>query len=311
MNSTASVQSTTPLGAGTPLGPVDPHVRAEIEYRAAPPIKGGELVYSILRGIAWCWREDNVPLTQTVGLRFPPFLQIAHVVAPNPAVAVTMTPLKTGFMYLQILDRLLRLDGGWPGGIRATGRLTSHLVSFGFIDISTDLLGLPTRGGGLVTSRRNDTLSAKPSNGTSQAIVESGISSSSRLLARAATPIKDKDWLSCFSKVLILAFTKRWNEVVQRTLGPDRPYLFHSYNEKAMAILHIRSLPHGIFLIWGTVVNGLLQALADWASADVWQSAKDIMIFFQGNLALSMSIEPWTRPAGGAADSTSITVAAS
>lgn len=136
-----------------------------------------------------------------------------------------------------------------------------------------------------------------PGNGTNGVVTQAAVPTANHLSALSAVAIREKDWLDCFSNMLVFAFSHHYQQPVALKIRPNVPETFLSPNWKAKATLTIIKVPHVAFT-WVQLVEGLLAILAEWAEIDIWQSTEEIRIWLQGNLVATLTILP-TSGAGG------------
>lgn len=105
------------------------------------PVKGLQLIQSIVMGIYNSWRDEaNRPLTQPYATRSNPFTQFKFTVWP--LVARSLTPEKVGLTYCWMLFSMLQLDR-WPSHTATV--IKEYTQQIGAIDITIEpIAGAPS-----------------------------------------------------------------------------------------------------------------------------------------------------------------------
>lgn len=297
--STSSLRSSTANNLSVPLRPFDIGITTNIVRFPGPPIKGGQLIYTLLCEAYEYWKLSNELITRTERHRHEPFTNILYIVEPLPRFEEFNTPSNIGTAFLQTVVKKTTWDN-WPGPFEiGVYRLSGQPDRFASISVS---INTPIPAVGLVSSWKNDTILTLPSNETNGVVIEAGLPTANRPFALSAVAITRRDWLGCFSAMLIFAFVRDYHEPVTRMISHSK--VFGGPFNKAKATLTILSKPHNP-LTWLQLATGLLKILAEWATVDIWQSTEDAKIWVHGELVATLTILPMPA-AGGLTDGESV-----
>jgi len=157
--------------------------------------------------------------------------------------------------------------------VRLEPQLSTHFTS---IYILKDT---PIAAVGLASSWRNDTILRAPGKGTNGIVTQAAVPTANHLSALSTVAVREKDWLDCFSNMLVFAFSHDYQQPVALEIRPNLPETFLSRNRTAKATLRIIKVPHVAFT-WINLVEGLLAIHAEWTEINVWQSTEELRIWF-------------------------------
>ena len=270
-----------------PLDPLNHHeVTFSIEFSPirAGPLKGGQLVSSILSRILVIWEDSaNAQIVRRIDARASPFVKILHTLQPALlSRAPPLTPAKVGVVYCWIIDKVLK-ESTWPGHITA-----------GIYDSTAEKrLGMPlgvlyienkpeASALGLLTNKKG--AGARFARNDTSKVGSGGNTTTLQLSASQDIAFKERAWLVLIEEMMDFVIINPPSARVADFLRPpekNRATIFRYRKDRSIEGIIILSQPLGA-LQWRSVAQLLLDLTVRVATIDMWEGKERESIMSHG-----------------------------